>query len=128
MTQCSGPSQLFGYCPQWLPRLLLLLILVRLVKLRCLGNNNATDSHIPGHALAHGSVDGDGIGSDCNMTKGGANAKVSDRHVPINKQNRVPFVTLFKNNRMANVNHKLQFMDNGKDKLKFGYEHMDSVE
>lgn len=72
-------------------------------------------------------MDGDGIGTDCNMTNGGANTKVSDRHVPINKQNRVPFV-LFKNNRMANVNHKLQFMDNGKDELKFGYEHMDSVE
>lgn len=70
------------------------------------GNNNATDSHIPGHDLAHGSVNGDGIGSDCNMTTGGANTKVSNCHVPINKQNRVPLVNLFKN-RMANVNHKL---------------------
>ncbi|XP_073291645.1 uncharacterized protein [Primulina huaijiensis] len=44
------------------------------------------------------------------------------------KNTRVTFASLFKNNRMANANYKLEFMDTGTGKLKIDVDEMDSKE
>lgn len=44
------------------------------------------------------------------------------------KPTRVHFVSLFKKNRMANDNHKLEFFAPGTNRLKFSYDDIDSVE
>lgn len=40
----------------------------------------------------------------------------------------MPFVNLFRNNRLANENHKLDYIPPGSEMLKFSYDDIDSVE
>ncbi|XP_075492085.1 uncharacterized protein LOC142530176 [Primulina tabacum] len=44
------------------------------------------------------------------------------------KKDRVSYASLFKNNRTANEDYKLEFVDTGSDKLKFGFNDIDSIE
>ncbi|XP_073026892.1 uncharacterized protein [Primulina eburnea] len=46
----------------------------------------------------------------------------------INKQTRASYASLFKNNRMANAEYKLDYVDTGSDMLEFGLDDIDSIE
>lgn len=62
---------------------------------------------------------GDGRADAAAGNNDASNNNAHGRPVIINKKNRVPCVTLLKNNRLANANHKLVSVNTGDEKLCF---------